>query len=79
MINRAFVLDKNRQPLMPCPMHRAKELLGKGRAAIYRRYPFTILLKDREGGALQEIELKTDPGSRTTGIALVASIKGVTR
>ena len=31
MLNRAFVLDKNRQPLMPCPMHRAKELLGKGR------------------------------------------------
>jgi 5-methylcytosine-specific restriction endonuclease McrA len=72
MINRAFVLDKNRQPLMPCPRHRAKELLRKGRAAIYRREPFTIILKDREGGALQEIELKTDPGSRTTGIALVA-------
>ena len=73
MINRAFVLDKNRQPLMPCPMHRAKELLGKGRAAVYRRYPFTLILKDREGGVLQEIELKMDPGSRTTGIALVAS------
>jgi len=72
MLNRAFVLDKNRQPLMPCPMHRAKELLGKGRAAIYRRAPFTIILKEREGGVLQEIELKTDPGSRTTGIALVA-------
>ncbi|MBT4499880.1 MAG: HNH endonuclease [Gemmatimonadetes bacterium] len=71
-MNRAFVLDKNRKPLMPCPMYRAKELLGKGRAAIYRRYPFTIILKNREGGALQEIELKTDPGSRTTGIALVA-------
>jgi hypothetical protein len=46
-MNRAFVLDKNRQPLMPCPMHRAKELLGKGRAAVYRREPFTSLCASR--------------------------------
>ena len=72
MQNRAFVLDKNKQPLMPCPMWRAKELLHRGRAAIYRREPFTIILKDREGGDTQPIELKLDPGSRTTGIALVA-------
>ena len=71
-MNRAFVLDKNRQPLMACPMYRARELLRKGRAAIYRAEPFTIILKDREGGDTQPIELKLDPGAKTTGIALVA-------
>ena len=75
-MDRAFVLDKNKKPLMPCLMYRAKELLSKGRAAVYRRHPFTIILKDREGGDLQNIELKVDPGSRVTGIALVADHQG---
>ena len=71
-MQRIFVLDKNRRPLMPCDLRRARELLRKGRAAVYRRHPFTIILKDREGGDTQPIELKLDPGSRVTGIALVA-------
>ena len=69
---RVFVLDKNKRPLMPCSSYRARELLDKGKAKVYRRYPFTIILTEREGGELQEIELKIDPGSKTTGIALVA-------
>jgi len=40
-------------------------------AAVYKRYPFTIILKDRVGGDVQPVELKFDPGSKTTGIALV--------
>lgn len=73
--NRVFVLDANKQPLMPCHPARARELLGKGKAAVYRRYPFTIILKDRVGGELQPLRLKSDPGARTTGLALVASFK----
>jgi len=69
--NRVFVVDKNRQPLMPCHPARARELLRKRRAAVYRRYPFTIIIKDREGGVLQKSQLKFDPGSKTTGIAIV--------
>ena len=42
-----FVLDKNRQPLDPCHPARARELLKAGKAAVFRRYPFTIVLKDR--------------------------------
>jgi len=71
-MHRVFVLGKNKQPLMPCRPARARRLLKKGRAAVYRREPFTIILKNREGGDTQPIELKLDPGSRTTGIALVA-------
>lgn len=74
---RVFVLDKNKRPLMPCHPARARKLFNSGKARVYRRYPFTIILTQREGGDLQEIELKIDPGSKTTGISLVAHFKGV--
>jgi len=45
--------------------------LERGKAAVYRIYPFTIILKDRNDGETQPLELKVDPGSKTTGIALV--------
>jgi 5-methylcytosine-specific restriction endonuclease McrA len=57
---------------MPCTPKRARLLLERKKAAVFRLYPFTIILKDREDGATQPVELKTDPGSKTTGIALVA-------
>jgi len=56
---------------MPCHPARARKLLKNGKAAVYRRYPFIIIMKCRVGGDLQPIEIKFDPGSRTTGIALV--------
>ncbi len=70
-MNRVFVLDGNKRPLMPCRPARAR-LLDAGKAAVYRLVPFTLVLKDREGGAVQPVELKAGPGSRTTGLALVA-------
>lgn len=72
---RVFVLDTNRQPLMPCHPARARELLREKKAAVWRRYPFTIILKEREGGDTQPIQIKIDPGSKTTGIALVGDFK----
>lgn len=74
-MQRVFVLDNNRHPLMPCNPARARELLKKGRASVYRRYPFTIIIHDREGGDVQETQVKLDAGSKTTGIAIVASFK----
>ena len=72
-MQRVFVLDGHRQPLMPCAPARARQLLARGRAAVYRRAPFTIILRDRAGGDTQPIALQADPGSRTTGLALVAA------
>lgn len=60
---------------MPCHPARARELLKNGRAKVFRRYPFTIILLDREGGDVQPVTLKIDPGSKTTGLALVADSK----
>jgi 5-methylcytosine-specific restriction endonuclease McrA len=70
-----FVLDKNKEPLASCHPARARQLLKKERAAVYRMHPFTIILKDREGGDVQGIELKIDPGSQTTGIAVIQQNK----
>jgi 5-methylcytosine-specific restriction endonuclease McrA len=68
-----FVLDKRKRPLMPCSEKRARILLAKDRARVVRRYPFTIRLIDRkvEDCALQPVRIKIDPGSKTTGIAVV--------
>lgn len=66
-----FVLDKHKQPLMPCSEKRARRLLARGRAVVVRVYPFVIRLKDRVGGATQPIYLKLDPGSKATGMAVV--------
>jgi len=71
-MQRVFVVDKNRDPLMQCHPARARELLKNGRAKVFHRYPFTIILLDREGGDVQTVTLKIDPGSKTTGLALVA-------
>jgi 5-methylcytosine-specific restriction endonuclease McrA len=68
-----FVLDKRKKPLMPCSEKRARLLLERGRARVHRLVPFTIRLVDRlqENSVLQPVRLKLDPGSKTTGIALV--------
>jgi 5-methylcytosine-specific restriction endonuclease McrA len=68
-----FVLDARKRPLMPCSEKRAKLLLHRGRARVARRYPFTIRLVDVhvEDCALQPVRIKLDPGSKTTGMAVV--------
>ncbi|MDJ0652437.1 MAG: RNA-guided endonuclease IscB [Simkaniaceae bacterium] len=73
-MQKAFVLDKNKQPLMPCHPARARWLLKKGKAAVFRLKPFTVVLLERDYGDTQPLELKFDAGSKVTGIALV--VKG---
>jgi 5-methylcytosine-specific restriction endonuclease McrA len=75
-MQRVFVVDRNKQPLMPCHPARARRLLAVGKAAVLRRYPFTIILLDREAGETQSVQFKIDPGSQQTGLALVAEFEG---
>ena len=70
-MNSVFVLSRTRKPLMPTRPARARRLLRDGKAAVYRLQPFTIILKHRADGDTQPIEAKFDPGSKTTGIAVV--------
>lgn len=68
-----FVLDRSGKPLMPCSEKRASTLLESGRARVHRLHPFVIRLTDRmqADSALQPQRIKLDPGSKTTGLALV--------
>ena len=68
---RVFVLDKNKKPLNPTHPARARKLLKLGRAKMFKQFPFTIILQDIEGGEINECQLKIDPGSRTTGLAIL--------
>lgn len=72
-----FVLDRSGRPLMPCSEKRARSLLERGRARVHRVMPFTIRIKDRkaETSEFQVLRVKLDPGSKTTGIALVRETK----
>lgn len=68
-----FVLDQYQKPLMPCTEKRARLLLERRRAVIHTLFPFTIRLKDRTAAqsAFQPLRMKLDPGSKTTGTALI--------
>jgi len=70
-MNFVFVLDSNKIPIDPCHPAVARKLLKNKKAAIFRRYPFTIILFKTVECNPQPVELKLDPGSKTTGIALV--------
>ncbi|QFS43549.1 RNA-guided endonuclease IscB [Nostoc sphaeroides] len=76
MSNFVFVLDTNKQPLNPVPPGQARRLLKASLAAVYRRYPFTIILKYAVPNSEAEPhQLKIDPGSKTTGLAIVQGEK----
>jgi 5-methylcytosine-specific restriction endonuclease McrA len=68
-----FVLSSDGQPLDPCHEARARKLLAAGEAVEYRRYPYTIRLLHRRAAesTTHPHRLKLDPGSKTTGLAIV--------
>lgn len=71
MSNFVFVLDTDKRPLDPIHPGIARHLLNAGKAAVFRKYPFTLILKEaRPDAPVQSLELKLDPGSKTTGIAI---------
>ena len=73
--NYVLVIDTNKRPLAPCKPGMARCLLTSGKAAIFRRYPFTIILNKEVKGDTPKCQLKIDPGSKTTGLALVQEDK----
>lgn len=68
-----FVLDQNGNRLMPCTEKRARLLLERGRARVHRILPFVIRITDIKADdcEFQELRIKLDPGSKTTGVALI--------
>jgi 5-methylcytosine-specific restriction endonuclease McrA len=77
MMSKVFVLDIDKQPLTPVHPGGARYLLKQGKAAVYRRYPFTIILRAKvENPAPTPLRLKIDPGAKTTGFALTNDMTG---
>src|SRR3954451_13430849 len=76
-MSKVFVLDTHKQPLNPVHPGRARLLLSSGKAAVLKRYPFTIILKTVvEHPVFEPLRVKIDPGSKTTGLALVNDATG---
>lgn len=67
-----FVLNSNKEPLNPTHPARARKLLKTGKAAVFKRYPCTIILKEEvKKPDNQPLRIKIDPGAKTTGIAIL--------
>jgi 5-methylcytosine-specific restriction endonuclease McrA len=74
---KVFVLDTRYKPLDPIHPARARQLLRNGKAAIFRIFPFTIILKESHPDSpVTPLRLKLDPGAKVTGIALVNDTTG---
>jgi hypothetical protein len=61
MSNLVFVLDTEKRPLLPVHPGKARRLLNAGKAAVFRREPFTIILKVVVTATPESITLKIDP------------------
>ncbi len=68
MSNSVLVIDTNKQPCNPVNPGMARRLLKEGKVAVFRRYPFTIILKEERNKEPTPCQVKIDPGSKTTGI-----------
>lgn len=66
-----FVLDEDRQPLNPVSSSEADSLLKKGKAAIFRQFPKTIILKQPDSYGNDSYRLKIYPGTAVTGLAVL--------
>jgi hypothetical protein len=74
---KVLLIDSERRPLDPIYSAQARQLLRKKKAAIFRQFPFTLILKEsRTNSPVSPLRLKLDPGAKTTGIALVNDSTG---
>src|SRR5258708_20927945 len=71
-MSRILVVDAERRPLMPTTRARARILVKSHKAAILRRFPLVIILKEaRPAAVVEPLRVKLDPGSKTSGVAVV--------
>lgn len=77
LMSKIFVLDTNKRPLDPIHPAQARQLLRNKKASVFRKYPFTIILKESFSDvSVFHLRLKIDPGAKHTGIALVNDSTG---
>lgn len=71
--NYVPVVDANRKPIGLFHPAQVRQWLKLGRAAVLRRFPFTVIYKEEtpDHYASPAYRLKLDPGAKTTGIAIL--------
>src|SRR3990167_703714 len=73
--NYVYVLSKEGKPLMPCNSAKAKKLLRSKKAAVVKRYPFTIQLNFECENQVQEVKLGIDSGYKNIGFSAISETK----
>ena len=64
-----YVLNIDKEPLMPCTKAKARKLLKRNKAKIIRYTPFTIQLLFECENKVQEISIGVDAGSKIIGLS----------
>ena len=75
--NYVLVVDSDKKPLNPCTPTIARKLQSSGKAAVLRQFPYTLILNKVVDLEPEAMTLKIDPGSKTTGFALLQGEKVV--
>lgn len=84
-MSKVFLIDSEKRPLDPIHSAKARQLLRNKKAAVFRQFPFTLILKESRvstplntspDSPVSRLRLKLDPGAKTTGIALVNDSTG---
>lgn len=70
-----YVLNQNSQPLMPCSPCKARKLLKRGKAIVFKTEPFTIQLLYGASRYKQIITLGIDAGSKVVGLSATTETK----
>ncbi|MBC6430560.1 HNH endonuclease [Nostoc sp. HG1] len=69
-MTKVFILNANQEPLYPVRISPARLLLSQGKATVFQRYPFTIILKESLSHLkLEQLGFKIHPGIKTTSTA----------
>lgn len=68
--NYVFLLNADKSPLGMIHPARARELQDKKKAAVFRQYPYVLILKNQVDSVIKPCILKIDPGSKWTGFAI---------
>lgn len=66
--NCVFVRDTEGRHLTPCRPAQARRMLRDGKAAVFRRFPFTVILKEAKPEAVvKPLTVKIDPSAKGRG------------
>lgn len=66
-MSKVLVIDSKKRPLNPIHPAQGRQLLRNKKAAVFRRFPFTIILfESKPESPVSSLRLKIDPGAKHT-------------